>query len=195
VQSRFTACESCYGRKTKCSKKSAYDEWVKAQRELEQQGSPAPSASSEEGSSSNVPTGGAAIITTTSAAAPIASGLGQLGATSISAHVTRSRVHASRSEVGPTESNVGPDVSSPIFDFSMIAEFWTKFHLTTTPGVSPEPPSYSPVASGKPFLYPSVVLLNSYSSSFPSLCGFSGIRDSAAPSSYLFGVYGRYGLR
>jgi hypothetical protein len=149
VQSRFTACESCYGRKTKCSKKSAYDEWVKTQRELEQQGSPAPSASSEEGSSSNVPTGGAAITTTTPAAAPLASGLGQLGATSIPARVTRSRAHASRSEVGPTENNVGPSVSSPIFDISMIAEFWNKFHLTTTPGISPEPPAFSPVPSCK----------------------------------------------
>jgi hypothetical protein len=108
-----------------------------------------PSASSKEGSSSNVLNGGAVITTTTPAAVPIASGLGQLGAPSIPAHVTRSRAHASRSEVGPTESNVGPSVSSPIFDISMIAEFWNKFHLTTTPGISPEPPAFSPVPSCK----------------------------------------------
>jgi hypothetical protein len=142
VQSRFTACESCYGRKTK---KSAYNKWVKNQRELEQQGSPVPSASSQEGSASNVPTGGAAITTTTLATAPIALGLDQLGTTSIPARITRSRAHASRSEVGPTESDVGPVVSSPIFDILMITEFWNKFHPNTTPGVSPEPPAFSPV--------------------------------------------------
>jgi hypothetical protein len=159
MQSKFTACESCYGCKTKCSKKSTYDKWVKAQRELKQLGSPAPSASSKEGSTSNVPTGGAATSSTTPAAAPIALGLGQLGAMSIPACVTWSHMHGSCSEVGPTEINVGPGVSSLICDILMITEFWNKFHLTTTPGFSPEPPSFSPVADCKSFHHPLVVLL------------------------------------
>jgi hypothetical protein len=75
--------------------------------------------------------------------------LGQLGTASIPARVTQSRAHASCSEVGPTENVVGPGVSPPIFDISMIAEFWTKFHLTTTPGISPQPPAFSPVPSCK----------------------------------------------
>jgi hypothetical protein len=79
----------------------------------------------------------------------IASGLGQLGTTSISARVTRSRAHASRSEVGPMENNVGPEVSSPVFDLLMITEFWNKFHLNTTPGISPKPLAFSPVPSCK----------------------------------------------
>jgi hypothetical protein len=173
--SKFTACASCYGRKTKYSKKSTYDEWVKTQQKLEQQGSPVPSAFSKEGSSSHVPTGGAATSTTTPAAAPHASGLGQLGTTSIFTHVTWSCTNASCSEVGPMENIVSPGVSSPVFNLLMITEFWNKFHLTTTSGMSPEPPAFSPVTPRKYFHQPSVVLLTYYFSSFSSFYGFSGI--------------------
>jgi hypothetical protein len=109
-----------------------------------------PSNSSKEGFTFNILTGGAAVIAMTLAVAPLAlATLGQLGTSSVPAHVTRSRMYAGYSKVELTQSVIGSGLNSPVFDILIIADFWEKFHLTTTSGISSEPPAFSPVVPCK----------------------------------------------
>jgi hypothetical protein len=78
--------------------------------------------------------------------------LSQLGTTSVPVRVTQSHAHAGSGEMGPTESIVGPGVSYPVFNIRMIADFWKKFHLTTTPALSLRPPFFSPAVSCEYFI-------------------------------------------